>query len=128
MKMIGFAASVFIAVSAVVAAPAANAQARSPEADAAAGRALALQACTGCHVVLPDQPFKPVYHGLPRPPDFKEIANRPNITAVSLEHHIEALPQVPQQPGMANPNLSSRQLWDVVAFIMTLRDKTTPAH
>jgi hypothetical protein len=60
------------------------------------GRTFALRACTGCHVVAPDQPFKPIYTGPPRPPDFKEIAKRPNLAAASLLHHVETLPAVPK--------------------------------
>jgi len=86
-----------------------------------AGRALALQACTGCHVVAPDQPFKPVYTGVPHPPDFQEIANRSDATADSLRRHLSALPAVPEDLHMANPILSSQQLRDVVAFIISLR-------
>jgi len=90
--------------------------------DVEAGRALALQACTGCHVVQPDQRFKPVFTGPPHPPDFKDIANGPHVTAASLQHHLKNLPTVPQQPSMANPDLTSKELRDVVAFILTLRD------
>ena len=58
---------------------------------------LAMRVCTGCHVVTPDQPFKPVYAPPPYPPDFKEIANRSNVTAASLRHHLETLPATPKQ-------------------------------
>ena len=84
---------------------------------------MALLACTGCHVVAPDQPFKPIRNGSPRPPDFKEIANRPGITAASLQHHLETLPAVPANAHMPNPVLSSQELRDVAAFIISLRDK-----
>jgi len=113
-----------IAVSAAWAVPATHAQTKHTEGYAQAGRALALVVCTGCHVVAPDQPFKPVYTGPPRPPDFQEIANRPDITAASLRHHLETLPTVPKDPSiMANAELTSEQTRDVVAFIITLRDK-----
>jgi mono/diheme cytochrome c family protein len=87
--------------------------------DADAGRDLALQACTGCHVVSVDQPFAPLLKG---PPDFREIANRPNVTAVSLRRTIAALPHVPRRGRMANPLLSADELADVAAYIMTLRE------
>jgi len=89
--------------------------------DAEAGRALALMACTGCHVVSPTQPFAPVYVGSPHPPAFKDIANN-NWTVESLQHHLQNLPAVPQKPGMPNPVLTSKELSDVAAFIFTLRD------
>ena len=99
----------------------ANAQTRPVSGDAEAGRALALMACTGCHVVLPTQPFKPVYVGSPHPPDFKDIAGN-NWTPESLQRHLQNLPAVPQKAGMPNLDLTNKELRDVVAFIFTLRD------
>jgi len=106
----------------------ANAQTRAIAGDGEAGRALALTACTGCHVVLPNQPFKPVYAGLPHPPDFKDIANN-DWTVETLQHHLQNLPAVPQKPGMPNPDLTSKELRDVAAFIFTLRaPAAAPGH
>jgi mono/diheme cytochrome c family protein len=102
---------------------AAHAQTKPAAGDPAAGRSLALRACTGCHIVAPDQPFKPVFTGPPHPPDFKDIANAPNVTAAALQRHLASLPAVPQRPGMANPVLTSAQLRDVSAFIVSLREK-----
>jgi mono/diheme cytochrome c family protein len=85
-----------------------------------AGREVALHACTGCHVVASDQPFKPVY---PKPlPDFRTIANKPNSTATSLQHFLTSLPAVPKRSQMPNLLLSSEDLRDVSAYIMSLRD------
>jgi cytochrome c1 len=39
-----------------------------------------------------------------------------------LLHHVETLPAVPKNLRMANPLLSSQELRDVVAFIISLRD------
>jgi len=128
--VLGFAAAVVWFAAAVVwfaAAPlSASAQTRSVSGDAEAGRALALTACTGCHVVSPAQRFKPLYVGSPRPPSFKEIAGKPSLTPDSLRQHLETLPAVPQKPGMPNPDLSANELRDVVAFILTLRDTAAP--
>lgn len=115
-----------VAAVAVWMAPSAPAQTKRAEGNAAAGRTLALSACTGCHVVAPDQPFNPEWTGTPRPPDFKAIANRADVTAASLQHHLQTLPAVPQRPGMANPDLSDEQLRDVVAFIVSLRQAPPP--
>ena len=123
MRPSRFAVLAIIAVSTPGGAPAADAQVKPVEGNAEDGRTLALRACTGCHVVAPDQPFKPVYTGPPRPPDFKEIANQPNLAAASLQHHLETLPAVPKDLRMANALLSSQELRDVVAFIIALRDK-----
>jgi mono/diheme cytochrome c family protein len=102
---------------------AAHAQTKPTAGDAAAGRTFALRACTGCHVVAPDQPFKPVYHGPPDPPAFNTIASRHDVTAASLQHHLDTLPAVPRQPGMPNLMLSRAELQDLAAFIIGLRDQ-----
>ena len=114
MKTRGFAVSAIIAVSAIWVAFATNAQTKLVEGKVEAGRSLALLACTGCHVVAPDQPFKPIGNGLPRPPDFKEISNQPNITAASLQHHLQTLPAVPgefphAEPGAVEPGNTGRR-------------------
>jgi len=111
-------------VFAMCAALGAVAQNKLSEGNAEAGRALALQACTGCHIVVPDQPFKPVYAGSPHPPDFTDIANKPNVTAASLKRFLESLPAIPKETKMPNPDLTSQEIKDVVAFIVTLRDKS----
>ena len=102
-----------------IGADSANAKKPADRGDADAGRDLAEQACTGCHVVSADQPFAPLLKG---PPDFREIANRPNVTVASLRRTIAALPLVPRKGGMANPHLTDDQLADVAAYIMTLRE------
>ena len=107
--------------------PALHAQTKPPDANVEAGRALALFACTGCHWVVPDQPFKPIYSGTPQPPNFKDIANRPDATAASLQQRLEALPAVASNSHMPNQVLSSQELRDVVAFIVSLRDKPASA-
>jgi mono/diheme cytochrome c family protein len=112
-----------IVASTTWAAPVTNAQMKTIEGDVAAGRDMALLACTGCHVVTPDQPFRPLYPGPPFPPDFKDIANRPSVTAADLQHHLDTLPAVPENSHMPNLLLSSDELRDVVAFIISLRDK-----
>jgi len=100
------------------------AQSKSTDGGTAAGRALALQACTGCHVVAADQPYAPVYKGTPRPLDFKDIANKPNTSAASLRRYLATLPVIPKASQMANPDLTEEELRNVSAFIMTLRDKS----
>ena len=122
MKARRFAALIVIAVSAAWTAPA-NGQTKLVEGSAEAGRSMALLACTGCHLVAPDQPFKPVYAPPPHPPDFKQIANRPNTTAASLQHYLGTLPAVPQNSHMPSLLLSTQEIRDVAAFIISLRDK-----
>jgi mono/diheme cytochrome c family protein len=96
------------------------AQESSAAGNVEAGRTLALLACTGCHVVLPNQPFAPLIGGLS---DFYTIANRPNTTQASLRRFLSDLPAVPPRGRMANPALTSDQMEDIVAFIMSLRDR-----
>jgi mono/diheme cytochrome c family protein len=123
-----FALVAIIAALPACAELAAHAQPR-PAGDAKEGRAFALEACTGCHVVAPDQPFKPIYAGDVHPPDFKDIANKPGITADSLIHYLDTLPTIPRDSQMANADLTAAQTRDVIAYILSLRDKQPlPAH
>lgn len=100
------------------------AQTKPIDGNAAAGRTFALEACTGCHVVAADQRYMPVYKGTPRPPDFKDIANKPNVTAAWVRDFLASLPAIPKKGQMANADLSEEQMRNVAAFIMTLRDKS----
>ena len=113
-----------IALSVILIAARVEAQDARPHpestADAVAGRAFALLACTGCHVVSPDQPFAPDVAGAP---DFQAIANRPDLTAASLRRRIAMLPQVPPHGRMANPQLNATELANVVAYISSLRGR-----
>jgi mono/diheme cytochrome c family protein len=88
--------------------------------NAQSGRQVALTSCTGCHVVAPDQPFRPIYPE--KLPDFKTIANKPNTSAASLRHFLDTLPAVPKRSKMGNPLLSGEDLRDVVAYILSLRE------
>jgi len=105
-----------------IAAGTANSKQPTDRGNADAGRELALEACTGCHIVSDDQRFPPLLTGAPT---FREIANRPNVTAESFRRTIAALPQVPRNGRMANPLLTADQLADVAAYIMTLRKDRT---
>ena len=121
MKAKKFAPAV-IAASAAYATLAALAQPR-PVGDAQAGRAFAIEACTGCHIVAADQPFKPIYAGAVQPPDFKDIANKPGVTAASLIHYLDTLPTIPNHPAMANADLTPEQTRDLAGYILSLRGK-----
>jgi mono/diheme cytochrome c family protein len=110
--------ALFVSLIAILSSTA-NGKEPADRGDADAGRKLALGACTGCHLVSDDQRFAPLLKG----PSFREIANRPNVTAASLRRTIAALPQVPRNGRMANPLLTHDQLADVAAYIMTLREQ-----
>jgi mono/diheme cytochrome c family protein len=111
---------VFVSLIAILAVTADGKERARANADA--GRKLSLDACTGCHIVSEDQRFPPLLTGAP---GFREIANRPNVTAESLRRTIAALPQVPRNGRMANPLLTDDQLADVAAYIITLRQDHT---
>jgi mono/diheme cytochrome c family protein len=113
--------ALFVSLIAILASTA-NGKEPADRGDADAGRKLALDACTGCHLVSDDQRFAPLLKGAP---SFRGIANRPNVTAASLRRTIAALPQVPRNGRMANPLLTHDQLADVAAYIMTLREDRT---
>jgi mono/diheme cytochrome c family protein len=119
-KVVGVVAVITAAVA--YAGLAAHAQPK-PAGDAQEGRAFALEACTGCHIVTTDQPFKPIYAGAICPPDFKDIASGPDVTATSLIHYLDTLPTIPKAGHMANADLTPEQTRDVVAYILSLRDK-----
>jgi mono/diheme cytochrome c family protein len=117
-----FAVLVVTAALAAYAELGAHAQPK-PVGDAKEGRSFALEACTGCHVVALDQPFKPIYTGEIHPPDFKDIANKPSVTADSLIHYLDTLPTIPKDSQMASADLTPEQTRDVVAYILSLRGK-----
>lgn len=118
---------VFAAVAAcnALTATATYAQSKPIDGSAEAGRDFALQACTGCHIVARDQPYPPIYKGKGHPAEFRDIANRPNVSAVSLRDYLASLPVIPQTGQMANPDLSEEEMRNVSAFIMTLRDTSS---
>jgi mono/diheme cytochrome c family protein len=122
MRMKRFAVLMLIAATAAHAEFEAFAQPK-PAGDAKEGRTFALEACTGCHIVAPEQPFKPIYTGDSHPPDFKEIANKAGVTGESLNHYLDTLPAIPKDSQMANADLTPEQTHDVVAYILSLRDK-----
>lgn len=125
MQSRGLAAfAILVATWSTLTATAICAQTKAIYSNVAAGRALALQACTSCHVVAADQPYKPIYKGTPSPLDFKDIANKPNNNAARLRDYLASLPVIPKHSEMANPDLTDQEMRDVAAFIMTLRENS----
>jgi mono/diheme cytochrome c family protein len=90
--------------------------------NADAGREFALVACAACHVVAANQPFAPLLTGAP---DFVTIANRPDVTAASLQRRLATLPHIPSKGQMGNPELTDEHLANVVAYIMSIRQQQT---
>jgi hypothetical protein len=58
---------------------------------------------------------------LPYPPNFVEIANMPSTTALAINVFLRTSHDV-----MPNYQLSHEEIDDVVAFIMSLKDKKMP--
>ncbi len=111
-------AVILLILSVAAGAESANLKRADVGGDAEAGRELAISVCSGCHAVSEDQPF-----ALTDPPDFLTIANRPNVTASSLRRRIAMLPHVSLPGQMPNPLLTSEELAEVVAYIMTMRER-----
>jgi mono/diheme cytochrome c family protein len=87
----------------------------------AAGRQLALQVCSVCHVVAPNQEFAP---GLEqRTPSFEDIANKPDMSAEFLRKFITTThwdeKTIPMT--MPNPMLTDEQITQVSSYILSLR-------
>jgi mono/diheme cytochrome c family protein len=78
------------------------------------GRRLAVEVCASCHSVRAGQTQSP----LATAPSFKEIANTPGMTAAALNFWLTAH----VHPTMPLLILSSQQVRDVSAFILSLRD------
>ena len=119
-RLTAAAAVVTLAVGAVVAAAAPK------PGQAQAGKEVALEVCAYCHVVAPDQPFKPE---LKQPtPSFAEIANRPTSDARSLRRFLTTThwDGVTYPMTMPNPVVDDESGDQVVAYILSLRTAGPP--
>lgn len=87
----------------------------------AAGRKIAMDNCSNCHVVAADQDIPPILKQ--KTPSFAELANAPGVSAQSLRRFIGAThwDEHTVPVTMPNPMLSSEQKSDVVAYILSLR-------
>ena len=79
------------------------------------GRQLALDVCASCHAVRAGQTQSP----LATAPSFEEIANTPGMTAAALNFALTA----EVHPATPLLMLSSQQVGDVSAYILSLRTK-----
>jgi mono/diheme cytochrome c family protein len=91
--------------------------------EVARGEHLARLVCSACHVVAKDQEYPPILT-LPTP-SFLDIANRPGVSANSLQHFIththwdgEKIPMT-----MPNPGLNRNDVQAVSQYIMSLRSR-----
>jgi mono/diheme cytochrome c family protein len=83
-----------------------------------AGRAYAREVCSPCHAVAAEQASQ---RTVAVAPDFQTIANTSGMTATALR----AFLQTPH-PKMPNLILSPEQSADVIAFLLSLRDRAQP--
>ena len=90
---------------------AAPATAQQAEGDAAAGRELASQLCTACHIVGSERA------GTDMAPPFAAIAKDPNVTLSELHGWGGA-----GHPMLPNLVLTPKQVADINAYLDTLRD------
>ena len=98
---------------------ASRAAAQQPD-DGAAGRDLAMQVCSFCHVVTTSQQFPPLLR--PPAPTFRSIANRPNTTAASVATFLHSPHKdIPMPTDMPNLQLNDEQIGKLVRYILSLR-------
>ena len=100
------------------AASVASAQQAGYRGSAAAGREVALHNCDACHIVAANQELRPLVGNYA--PSFFDIANKPATTEASLR---EFLSHTHAYANMPYPDLAPRDLGDVVAYILSLRDR-----
>jgi cytochrome c len=89
--------------------------------DIAAGHSFAREACSACHVVEAEQQRIPKRIFIA--PGFRNIANRPGMTATALRVFLTT-----SHPKMPNPIVTPEQMADVIAYILSLRSNRDPAN
>ena len=88
------------------------------EGNARAGRELAVNECSECHVVVPRR-LTP--RRLDPPPDFVEIANSRGMTAKALSVFLHT-----PHPTMPNLVLSDQESANVIAYFLSLAKPKRP--
>jgi cytochrome c2 len=104
-----------VTLAGILAASAYTANAQQISGNPEAGRAYAREVCTPCHAVTAAQGSQRI---IAVAPDFRAIANTPGMTATALR----AFLQTPH-PKMPNLILAPDQSADVIAFLLSLRDR-----
>ena len=102
----------------ILAASASAANAQDTSGTPEAGRVFAHRVCSPCHTVTAEQASQRV---MAIGPDFQTIANTPGMTTTALR----AFLQTPH-PKMPNLILTPEQSADVIAFVLSLRDRRQP--
>jgi mono/diheme cytochrome c family protein len=91
--------------------------------DVARGEHIARLVCSACHEVATDQEFPPLLKQAT--PAFAEIANRPGVSAESLQRFVTTTHwDVDRLPmSMPNPMLTKSQAQAVSRYILSLRNR-----
>jgi mono/diheme cytochrome c family protein len=95
----------------------------TPSPEVARGEHVARLVCSACHVVARDQEYPP---RLTEPtPNFLDIANRPGVSAQSLQHFITNAHWDDQKIPMTMPNtmLNKNDVQAVAQYILSLRTR-----
>ena len=95
----------------VLLAPTTNAQ---EQGDPVSGRAYAEEACARCHAVAPDDVHSPKVDAT----SFETVANTPGMSVIALSVWLQT-----PHPTMPNLVIKSEDLHDVIAYIVSLKDK-----
>ena len=94
--------------------------AQARDADAAAGKAVAVAICSACHSIGPRDPGPEGAER--RGPDFVVLAARTDLTAEKIRVFLKTTNLLRDAPlGMPNPKLSEDQIADVIAYVFSLR-------
>jgi cytochrome c2 len=107
-----------VMLAGVLAASTLAANAQEASGDSEAGRVYARDVCSPCHAVTAEQTTQRM---IAIAPDFQTIANTAGMTATALR----AFLQTPH-PKMPNLILTPDQSADVIAFLLSLRDRRQP--
>ena len=107
-----------IMLAGIFAASTFTANAQEASGNSELGRVYAREVCSPCHAVSAEQATQRM---IAIGPDFQTIANTPGMTATALR----AFLQTPH-PKMPNLILSPEQSADVIAFLLSLRDRRQP--
>jgi mono/diheme cytochrome c family protein len=110
-----------IQVSMILAATALLSCGGAQAADVSAGRSVALNVCSACHQVAPDQEFPPFMD--PPATPFRTIAQRPDFSARWLSAYIASRHPMSPPGEMPNPMLTSEQVGEVAGYILSLRNQ-----
>ncbi len=90
--------------------------------DVQQGHRLAIEICAYCHVAASDQKITPTLR--PPAPSLASIAQRPNISADSLQAFLRTTHGGEgARTGMPNPELLDSQIKQLAAYLLSLRKK-----